>query len=791
MKRVVFFAAIAGLAGFAAAGAVAQTVAGTAAQTVAGTMPLTVHDYNDSLVLSNSRVTVVVHAATGMVDYRLAGGILLENTVGYINDLHYGRVSTADLSVHAFSIDSVADSLGRGIRINFRHLDNQRPLYLQQRITVYEGSGYVLVGLEAEVDGREGPGGAGTPGGRATFPETRDISPLAVLPSRQGRVFLPGGEPRILDVPFDNDDWVGVVERHWGGGGPGTDAAGRAAGISYELAAVYDNSGLSGMVLGSVQHDFWKTGIAYRTGVAKGVIDSFVVYGGAATPDNPALPPAYGGLDGTHDHTEHATMTGPAVHSPVIYLGGGGDVRETFKDYGTVNARINGRRYWKGNAPFYWNSFAVEGVLGYEKVMMPPGVGKISDFIASLHHFNDYAPPVLSIDSYDQSIYTTELLASLGRYGGKHHQQLGFYFTPFTVWTWKSGMDQAMVPGTDYTLKEVILKDPDGHPVAYKDGDWGAFPLDPTHPATRQFLISQLQKAKAIGARFVKIDFLTGGALEATRHYDPAIRSGMQAYNYGMTLLRHLMDSILGPDIFVTQAISPMFPSQYAHARFNSTDVYSQLRDDEKGFPHWGGTEASLATGSHLGWVQGTILPYVNLDVTVMQRFEKNPELSEQEVKVRLYALMVMGSILGDGSDYRQPLAAQRARQFLDNPAVCRYFSHPQAFTPLRWADGDSEDQQLAFYLAAGAPGTAGAAGAPGAGGQAAAGNPALTAVFNFSNSQGYQQDFTLAALGLPPGKYTIRDFMTDQVVGTIADGQAVFTLRVAARDAQLVKVEK
>ena len=751
MKRLMVVILMSGLAGFAPA--------------------QTVHEYNDSLVLSNSRVTVVVHAGTGMVDYRLARGIRLENTVAYVNDLHYGMVSTADLNVHAYSIDSVADSLGRGIRINFRHLDNQRPLYLQQRITVYEGSGYVLIGLEAGVDGR------------GAFPETRNISPLAVLPSRQGRVFMPGAEPRILDVPFDNDDWVSVVERHWGGDGPGTDASGRATGISYELAAVYDNIGFSGIVLGSVQHDFWKTGIAYRTGMTKGVVDSFVVYGGAATPDNPALPPAYGGLDGTHDHTEHAAMTGPAVHAPVIFLGGGGDVRKTLTDYGTVNARINGRLYWKGDAPFYWNSFGVEGVLGYEKVMMPPGVGKISDFIASLRYFNDYAPPVLSIDSYDQGIYTTELLASLGRYGGKHHQQLGFYFTPFTVWTWKSGMDQAMVPGTGYTLREVILKDPDGHPVAYKDGDWGAFPLDPTHPATRQLIISQLQKAKAIGARFVKIDFLTGGALEAARHYDPAIRSGMQAYNYGMTLLRHLMDSILGPDIFVTQAISPLFPSQYAHARFNSTDVYSQLRDDEKGFPHWGGTEASLATGSHMGWVQGTILPYVNLDVTVMQRFEKNPELSEQEVKVRLYALMVMGSILGDGSDYRQPLAAQRARQFLDNPAVCAYFSHPRAFTPQRWADGDSEDQQLAFYLPAGAPG-----GGKVSGGQA---DSALAAVFNFSNQQEYQEVFTLEALGLGPGRYTIRDFMTDQVVGTIADGQMEFTLHIAARDAQLVKVEK
>ncbi len=725
----------------------------------------TVHDYTDSLVVSNDRVTVVVHAATGKVDYRWSGGIVLDNTVADVDDVHDGRLSTADLGQHPYSVDSVTGGPGPGIRINIRHMDDQKPLYILQRITVYRGDGYVLV--DAEV---------GSSTGRGPLPETRHISPMAVLPAQGGRLFVPGEEPRILDVPFDNDDWVGVVERRWdtigqGQAGKGRDAAGHAVGISYELAAVYDNSGFAGLVAGSVTHDFWKTGIAYRTGPDKGVVDSFCIFGGAATPDNPALPPAYGGLDGTHDHAEHATMVGATVRSPLVFLDGGRDTRKALTAYGMVNARLNGRLYWKGDAPFYWNSFGVEGVLGYQKVMMPSGVGKISDFIHSLDHFNRYAPPVLSIDSYDQSIYTTELLASLGRYGRKHRQQLGFYFTPFTVWTWKSGMDRAMVPGTEYTLQEVVLKDPEGHPIAYKDGDWGAFPLDPTHPATRQLIISQLQKAKAIDARFVKIDFLTGGALEAARHYDPSIRSGMQAYNYGMTMLKHLMDSILGPDIFITQAISPLFPSQYAHARFNSTDVYSHLRDDEPGFPHWGSTEASLAMGSHMGWVQGTILPYTNLDVVVMKSFEKNPDLSEQEIKVRLYALIVMGSILGDGSDFRQPLAAERAKKFLDNPAVCAWFSHPRAFEPLRWADGDGFDQQLAFGLPTS--------------------DSALAAVFNFSDKEEFKQTFTLEGLGLEPGAYIIRDFMTGESVAQVAMGQKSFTLTVAKRDALLVKLVK
>jgi hypothetical protein len=570
---------------------------------------------------------------------------------------------------------------------------------------------------------------------------------MAILPSEKGRLAVAGAEPRILDEPFDNDEWVGVKDRHWPD----------AAGISYDFSSVYDNTSLAGLVIGSVSHDVWKTGILYRTSGIKGELDSFVVFGGAATPDK----------DGTHDHLPHGTMKGNAVVSPMVYIGGGGDIRTLFTGYGRVNARLNGSLRWKGNAPVYWNSFGVEGVLGYEKVMMPPGVGKISDYLRTLDNFSRWSHPVLSIDSYDPSIYTTELLASLGKYARKNGQQMGFYFIPFAVWTWKNSMDQTMVAGTSYPLRDVVLKDRNARPIAYKDGDWGAFPLDPTHPATRQYIVTQLQKAKAIGASFLKIDFLTAGALESSSRWDNSVRTGMQAYNYGMKLLKHLIDSILGTDVFITQAISPMFPSQYAHTRFVSTDVYSHLRDDDKGFPGWGSTESSLATGAHLGWVQGTLWPYTNLDVCIMQHFQKNPDLSEQEIKVRLYAMMVMGSILGDGSDFRQPLAAERGRKFLNNPGLCAFFRRPMAFTPLQLPDGDGYDQRMAFYLN---------------------GDTVLLGLFNFHNHEPYRDSIRLQDIGLKKRKYLVKDFITDAPVGAIEKGQDIFTVSVAPRDALMVR---
>ena len=704
----------------------------------------TVKEYPDSVVVADGSVSVVLHTAGGAIDYHFSGGIDLYNTVGYVVDTRAGLLLTTGLAQHPYSTEAVHDSLGDGVRINIRHMDDQHAISLLQRITLYGGRHWVLCDLTAA-------GGAGQ-----AMVETRNICPLAILPSRQGRLSIAGSEPRILDEPFDNDDWVGVVERHWPD----------AAGISYEFSAVYDNAAFNGLVVGSLQHDCWKTGIVYHAGAVRGLVDSLLVYGGAATPDVPSLPRAYGGRDGTHDVLPHGTLIGATVTSPLIYLAGGPDVRAAFVDYGRVGALINGRLDWKGYAPVYWNSFGVEGVLGYEKVMMPPGVAKISDYLHGLDDFSRYAPPVLSIDSYDGDIYTTELLASLSKYAKKNGQQLGFYFGPFVVWAWKNSIDQTKLPGSNTPLSEVVLKDGQGKPIAYKDGDWGAYPLDPTHPATRQYMIYQLQKGKAIHAQFLKIDFLTAGALESSTRSDPAIRTGMQAYDYGMKLLKHLIDSILGPDIFITEAISPMFPSQYAHTRFVSTDVYSHLRDDEKGFPSWGSTEASLATGSHLSWVQGTLWPFTNGDVCIMQHFQKNPDLSEQEIRARLYALMVMGSVLGDGSDFRQPLAASRGRKYLDDPKLCAFFSRPRAFVPLKYADGDGFDQQMVFYL-----------------------KDSLLGVFNFNTREAYACRFTLDSLGLKKGRYLLREFLTGAVLATVAEGQNEFSLTVPPGDAIMAEL--
>ncbi|NHA04239.1 hypothetical protein G7092_10555 [Mucilaginibacter sp. HC2] len=703
--------------------------------------------------ITTSHITIKVDAHTGTVNYVFPNGIRIENTVGYVNDLKSGVTTTADFISHRYTTTVIHDNIGTGRQTIITHSDHQHPFVLEQRFTNYEGHDYTLISLTAK-----------NKDAKAKPLETRDISPIAVLPQYKGRLFVPGTEPRILDMPFDNDDWTPTLERSWPKAG-----LPKTTGITYEFAAIYDMLKNSGLVIGSVKHDFWKTGLAYQTSNELGYVDSLKIFGGASTPDDPKLPPAYGGNDGTHDLVAHGTAMGQSVSSPAIFLCAKDDLNEAFKQYGEANSAINGKQTRNGYAPVYWNSFGVEGVLGYEKVMMPPAVEKISDFLHTLTNFSSYSKPVMSIDSYDQGIYSTEVLADLSKYFAKNNQQMGFYFIPFAMWNWKDDIEGKKVAGSNYDLKDVLLHDNEGKPIMYKDGKWGAYAMDPTHPAIRLYIIQQLKKAKAINAKFLKIDFLTGGALESTTRYNKNIRTGMQAYDYGMKTLRHLVDSILGKDIFITQAISPMFPHQYAHTRFISTDVYSHLRDDQPGFPHYGSTEASLATGSHMGWVQGTLFPYTNMDVSIMKNFQKNPDLSEQDVKVRLYALMVMGSILGDGSDFRQPLIASRAQAFLNNKQIAAFFSRPKAFIPLKAADGETFDQQMSFYLP---------------------GENTLLALFNFDKQKNYEQVLTRRALHLDAGKaYQFKDMLTDAVIGELKKRDTEFKLSAAPADAIMIKL--
>ncbi|PYT95223.1 MAG: hypothetical protein DMG38_27950 [Acidobacteria bacterium] len=70
---------------------------------------------------------------------------------------------------------------------------------------------------------------------------------------------------RILIVPWDNDNFV----RYRGEVIDGS-------GSSYEVTSIYDNSSRNGLVIGSITHDTWKSGIDYRG--SHGKLEALTVY---------------------------------------------------------------------------------------------------------------------------------------------------------------------------------------------------------------------------------------------------------------------------------------------------------------------------------------------------------------------------------------------------------------------------------------------------------------------------------------------------------------------------------
>ena len=109
--------------------------------------------------------------------------------------------------------------------------------------------------------------------------------------------FLQAGDNRALFVPFDNDKWIRYQSHPLG-----FDTL-----VSYEVTAIFNNESRNGLVIGSVEHDNWKTGISIGKG-DRDNIGSLVCYGGIAD-------------EQTRDVKAHGALAGKKIKSPKVFFG--------------------------------------------------------------------------------------------------------------------------------------------------------------------------------------------------------------------------------------------------------------------------------------------------------------------------------------------------------------------------------------------------------------------------------------------------------------------------------------
>lgn len=544
------------------------------------------------------------------------------------------------------------EGFGKGIELIVLHESPSLP-QLEQHFYIYEASPYVLVQVVAVGD------------------EKLKTNRLAVVQTRSVTMGGEDGQPEelsVLRVPFDNDKWVRytVVQ-------PPLDIE------SYEVTALFAPESRRGIILGSVTHKVWKTGIRIKSEVSV-QLQELDLYGGAVS-------------ELTRDYQPHGYVKGPRIESPLVFIGFYDDYREGLEAYGQANTWIEAPLAWEGGVPVGWNSWsAAMAELDYDLYT------STTDFLKNEVQplgFQNEDTVYINFDAFWDNFTPEEMKDALERVRKNGHRP-GTYWTPFAFWGGPEHFDNT-VEGTNgkYTYRDILLRDSEGEILPDVDG---GLAIDPTHPANLQRIDWFMNKFITEGFEYIKLDFLAHGALEG-QHHNPEITTGIAAYHYGMTYLQQkLSPEAIGRTFFVNLSIAPLFPYSFAHSRRISCDVFGKLQD----------TEYMLNSLTHGWWMSNTLYRYNDPDHSVIYKSFNQDATSWHEGRSRLTASIISGTVLLLGDDFRKEEAAERAKAWLGNKEIMDVARLGKTFRPLEGGLGKGASdvfvlnvpEENAFYLA-------------------------------------------------------------------------------------------
>lgn len=565
------------------------------------------------------------------------------------------------------------DDLGNGVLLTVTGKTDSQPV---TRVThayyLYEGKDYILTDF--------------------TVSAATDLSLNYMAPVRTGAAttILSEGDNYALFVPFDNDMWVRYSTSAFGSEHP----------LSFNVSALFNTTSRQGLVVGAVEHDVWKSGIEAVT-QAGNTLSSLTVYGGAVS------------YAVTHDVMPHGTVVARSVKSPKVMIGYFGDWRTGLETYADVCAVIAPRLQCNVAKPFGWNSWGViQDDINYDKAC------EVSQFFADelqpSGFFSADSTVYIGLDSFWDFGFSIRNHMSFVRRCAQNGQKAGIYWTPFAEW----GKDPGVyVPGTNnqYTYADCYLYDADGN-VQQIDGGYA---LDPTHPATKARMAYQFNQFLDWGYEYVKIDFMSHGALEG-KHYDPQVFTGIQAYSQGMQYLNELV----GDRMFINLSIAPLFPANYAHSRRIGCDSYKNISE----------TEYTLNSLTY-GWWLDHVYSYNDADHVVLDG------ATYMENRSRVTSSVITGIfILGDDFSESGPANAKdRARTFLSNEEIHKVARSAKAFKPVEAAQGNASADMFMYSV----------------------GDTTYVALFNYTTDNS-DRSFDFDRLGLTPGvKYMFHELWT------------------------------
>lgn len=537
----------------------------------------------------------ITHNKDKSLTYTYKGKVILKNT--YIKaktgDQYIESKDYKNINIESEKID---DLFGKGQKFTVTYTDSPNSnTTLEQLFYFYSDKEYFLTEVFLKSD--------------------NDISSnyIAPLYSIERNSFLPNDATnRILRVPFDNDAFVHYLSS------PLT-----VENVSFEVTSIFNGRSRNGLVVGSVEHDTWKTGIRCSTEDNQ-YITQFECFGGITheltrdisdKPDRPSK--------------EHGSIKGKSLKSPKILFGMFDDWRRGLEKYGEVNARIAPPRKWNSGTPFGWNSWAaMAGDVNYE------GTVEVSDFIKNElepYSFENDGVTYIGLDSFWDN-FSEEQLQQFVERCKMNGQKAGIYWCPFSDWF---GNAEADVDGTNgaYKYKDIYLY-ANGKPRKIE-----SLAVDPTHPGAKQRMAHFINRFKRLGFNYVKLDFINNGILEADSFYNPKVTTGVQAYNEGMQYLSDLC----GEDMFMALSIAPTFPSQYGTSKRISCDAWGAMTEGE-----WGTTGYMLNSLS-FGWWLDRVYPFNDADHILLYKPQEADDYKEGANRARITSAVITGLyMLGD-----------------------------------------------------------------------------------------------------------------------------------------------
>ncbi|MDR3691269.1 MAG: hypothetical protein P4L46_17955, partial [Fimbriimonas sp.] len=610
----------------------------------------------DQVQIDKGRIKLSVSTATGRFSVAWGHQAEIDDAYGEAKLPDGSFLATDSFPVHDISRAKIRDSFGSGEQFVVTHSGGPTPIVLKQTFSIYRGRAEVIVGLDL----------VGSPSG------TNQIAPIV---SKQPIKLRHAGPLQSLFVPYDNDSYFRYSSSAWD----------KKEG-SFEVGSLYDDASRGGLVVGSIDHDVWKSAVQFERD------------GGLR---------AYAGVTGTftHDQEPHGTVTGKEVKSPRFVLGLYPDWRTGLERFGDLNAIVQPKLPWSGSVPFGWNSWS-----GYmNKVNLEAMDGALSFVKKDLPWFRSGGIAYLNFDSFWDNLTRPQRVEYVKRVHAAG-LKAGVYWTPFVNWgepDWKT------VGG--YTFRDLQMKDAKGVLLPKLDGGW---PLDPTHPGTLQRIDETLKDFVDQGFDYVKLDFLTHGALEG-RHFIPSVQTGTAAYRVAMQrIVEDLSPKKVGRPFFISLSIAPLFPHGYAHSRRISCDVFSNI----------GASEYFLNSQNYAWWEANRLYRYNDPDSACEYRALGEKPTTLAEARTRFTASVIGGGMMIEGDTLTDPQARARVLNIFSNRSALDLARRTPQFRPVFGDTGDKAGDAFIYRDRDGI---------------------AYLAAFNYNKSASKTLDLSLARLGL------------------------------------------